>query len=244
MNVLLAILILAGGDAETDQTPTDEYIKSQAEGWTIRVHPRLALEQQRLEEGLKAIHSDLRRAKQRLPRHAVVRLQQTAIWLEDVPGRAAQYHPNRQWLEKHGYNPDKVNGIELQLYRLFNKPDVQQTNVLLHELAHAYHHQVLSFDNQEIIAAYEQACKSAKYEKVLRHDGRHVRHYAMTNAKEFFAEMSEAYFAVNDFYPFVRAELEEYDPAVATLIKKQWNLVPAAAGDASDSTDRIRPERN
>ncbi|MGO9112581.1 MAG: hypothetical protein ACLP9L_25400 [Thermoguttaceae bacterium] len=33
--------------------------------------------------------------------------------------------------------------------------------------------------------------------------GQHVRHYALTDHKEFFAEMSEAYFGMNDFFPFV-----------------------------------------
>ena len=31
-----------------------------------------------------------------------------------------------------------------------------------------------------------------------------MRHYALTNHKEFFAEMSEAYFGMNDFFPFNR----------------------------------------
>ena len=49
-----------------------------------------------------------------------------------------------------------------------------------------------------------------------------TRHYARTNHKEFFAEMTESYVGVNDFYPFVRAELKNHDPKTFALMKKIW----------------------
>jgi len=39
---------------------------------------------------------------------------------------------------------------------------------------------------------------------------------------EYFAEASESYFGVNDFYPFVRAELKEFDPAAYFLMEEIW----------------------
>ena len=50
--------------------------------------------------------------------------------------------------------------------------------------------------------------------------GQKVRHYGLTNHKEYFAESTEAYLGVNDFYPFVRAELQEHDPEMYELLKK------------------------
>jgi hypothetical protein len=35
----------------------------------------------------------------------------------------------------------------------------------------------------------------------------------------------EAYFGVNDFYPFVRAELKEHDPAGFALMETVWGKV-------------------
>jgi hypothetical protein len=35
---------------------------------------------------------------------------------------------------------------------------------------------------------------------------------------EFFAEMTEAYFGVNDFFPFNRAELKEAEPEIYRLM--------------------------
>ena len=77
--------------------------------------------------------------------------------------------------------------------------------------------------------AYAKYRKSGRGEKVLRHDGRRVRHYALTNHKEFFAEMTEAYFGTNDFYPFVRAELKQVDPRMYDLLEKLWGVKRGAA---------------
>jgi len=94
--------------------------------------------------------------------------------------------------------------------------------VVLHELAHAYHDQILSFDHPEIIAAYEKAKAAGNYENVLAHTGKRVKHYGLNNHKEYFAEGTEAFFYRNDFYPFVRAELKEHDPALQDLLIKIW----------------------
>jgi hypothetical protein len=40
---------------------------------------------------------------------------------------------------------------------------------------------------------------------------------------EYFAEASEAWFGTNDFYPYVKSELEEHDPAIAALLGRVWN---------------------
>ncbi len=45
-----------------------------------------------------------------------------------------------------------------------------------------------------------------------------MKHYALTNYKEFFAETPEAYFGVNDFFPFNRAGLKEAEPEISELM--------------------------
>ena len=70
------------------------------------------------------------------------------------------------------------------------------------------------------------AKKNAKgkksYERVLAHTGRQVRHYALTNEMEYFAEGTEAFLYRNDFYPFVRAEMKESDPGLHDLLEEIW----------------------
>ena len=43
-----------------------------------------------------------------------------------------------------------------------------------------------------------------------------------SNQMEYFAEGTEAYFYRNDFYPFVRAELEQHDPVLHDLLEDIW----------------------
>ena len=48
------------------------------------------------------------------------------------------------------------------------------------------------------------------------------RAYALTDDKEYFAELTEAYYGVNDFYPFTRDQLLSFDIAGYTLIEQAW----------------------
>jgi hypothetical protein len=45
------------------------------------------------------------------------------------------------------------------------------------------------------------------------------RAYAITNVREFFAETCESYFGMNDFFPFVRSELQSHDPESFALME-------------------------
>jgi hypothetical protein len=96
--------------------------------------------------------------------------------------------------------------------------------LVLHELAHAYHDQVLTFQYTPIAEAFVRATESRDYERVERYDKSNVRAYAMKNEKEFFAELSEAYFGLNDFFPFNRLDLEKFDPPSAQMIHEAWHL--------------------
>ena len=71
-------------------------------------------------------------------------------------------------------------------------------------------------------AAYNNALKSGKYDKVERTGSGIERAYALTNEIEYFAELSEAYFGKNDYYPFTRKDLEEFDPLGFALMQEAW----------------------
>jgi hypothetical protein len=99
----------------------------------------------------------------------------------------------------------------------------EQPWVILHELAHAYHDLFLGFDEPRIKDAYENYKKSGKGDMTLLYNGKRVKHYALTNQMEFFAEMTEAYFGSNDFFPFNRAELKESEPQIYEVLKNTWD---------------------
>jgi hypothetical protein len=136
------------------------------------------------------------------------------------------YHPDPEWLRGKQLNPDKAKGIEIAHPTNFLTWTKEQPWMVFHELAHAYHDQVIEggFGNKEIAAALVRAKESKKYESVLHINGRTQKHYALKNPMEYFAEASEAYFGTNDFYPFVRSELKQHDPEMFELLGKLWGI--------------------
>jgi hypothetical protein len=84
---------------------------------------------------------------------------------------------------------------------------------------------VLGFENPRVKQVWDKYVASERGVRVLKIDGAKVRHYAMTNHKEFFAEMSEAYFGTNDFFPFVHGELKESEPETFTMLREIWGPV-------------------
>jgi hypothetical protein len=160
----------------------------------------------------------------------VSRLQKVPIWLDRTHGelRSAQYHPDAGWLKGHGYDAALVKCVHIPDASEFVSVRHQRVQPwsVLHELAHAYHDQELGFEHPGIKAAWVKFRESGKYQSVLHINGKMTKHYALTDQKEFFAEMTEAYFGVNDFFPFNRAELEREEPALFALLGELWGVSP------------------
>jgi len=203
------------------------------EGWTVHVDDRL----------LNGADADLGKRAARLlenrlfqialvvPADKTRRLQQVPIWFDRTHGelKGMQYHPSADWLRDHGYSTNMAKCVHIADASRFVTPQdhyVRLPWAVLHELAHAYHHQVLGFDNPEITAAWKRVKESGHFDSVLHIFGGKKKHYALTNQKEFFAEMTEAYFGVNDFYPFNRGELKNSEPEVCELLRKIWETSP------------------
>ncbi|MBM4003666.1 MAG: metallopeptidase [Planctomycetes bacterium] len=205
-------------------------VERQIEGWTIKVDPQLLMKdnEEVATQAFTALANHLQRVKYIVPKDRCLQLQKLPIWLE-LHGTLSsmQYHPDRGWLVANKHDPRLVKHVHIPRARELFDPHMwaKHPYVVLHELAHAYHDQVLDFDHPEIVAAYENAREKKLYDEVLLYTGQKVRHYGLTNPKEYFAESTEAYFGVNDFYPFVRAELNEHDPTMFTLLEKIWGPV-------------------
>jgi dipeptidyl-peptidase-4 len=139
-----------------------------------------------------------------------------------------QYHPGVDWLKNNGHDPRLAKKVHITRAAALSDRGqmLKHPAVILHELAHAYHDQVLGFGEPSIIAAYDAAMKQGILDKVKLFTGREGQHYGATNHKEYFAEATEAYLYRNDFYPFVAAELRDYDPRGFDVMKKIWG--PAA----------------
>jgi putative heme-binding domain-containing protein len=215
------------------------YTTRNVEGWTVRIDDRLLHSPNDAmgARALRFLEGKLADIKVVVPADRLKKLQSVTIVLDLTHGKLGpmQYHPSAGWLLLNGYSTALAKCVHVP--RAADLPTrrnvVEQPWVILHELAHAYHDQVLGFDEPRIREAYEKFKKSGHGDKVLQANGQRVRHYGLTNHKEFFAEMTEAYFGVNDFYPFNRVELKEAEPEIYALLRDIWEGPPAVLGPES-----------
>src|SRR5207253_6911933 len=175
--------------------PTSHTLK-QIEGWTVHVDDRLLSgEDKELgERAMVLLGEHLKTSSAVMPAEKLAQLKQVHIWLDRTHGglRSAQYHPSKAWLAFNGYDLALAKCVHIPDAAGFVSPRLQhdQPWMVLHELAHAYHDQVLGFEEPRIKAAWKKFVASGKYESVRHVSGKKVRHYGLTDQKEFFAEMS------------------------------------------------------
>ena len=200
------------------------------EGWPVEWNPVFHKSENKKIFGdiKKALANHLQRITYILDEKKVQQLRKLVIRVElDHKLGNMQYHPSKGWLINNNYDPSLEKRVHVPRGRQLLSKDqwAKHPYVILHELAHSYHDQVLGFEHKGIIEAYQRSEKQGIYERVLLFRGGKTRHYARTNHKEFFAEMTESYLGVNDFFPFVRAELQEHDPETYKLMQKIWGKI-------------------
>ena len=218
----------AAESQKTEKVGWVQTVQQDLHGWTVHVDKRL-LEGPDAGEGsaaLSMLANHLERIAVLVEGERLDKLKKLEIQIELTHPELdnMQYHPSVNWLKEHGYDPSLVKKVHIPHAKdlVSRQQMLKHPAVILHELAHAYHDQILSFDHPEIIQAYEAAMQSKSYEEVMAHTGKEVSHYAATNHKEYFAEATEAYLYHNDFYPFVAAELKQHDPTAYQLMEKIW----------------------
>jgi hypothetical protein len=204
----------------------------QIEGWTVRIDERLLSgpDAELGERVLKALSARLVAIDLVLAGEPLTKLREVPIQLDLTHGdlRAAQYHPSAGWLKSNGYSEALAKCVHIpDAARLLSRFDNHRMPwVILHELAHAYHDRVLGFENPRIAAVWEKFKANSGDGLVLMSNGQRRRHYGLTNAKEFFAEMTEAYLGSNDFFPFVAGEMKESQPETFALMAEIWGPLP------------------
>ena len=201
--------------------PTSHYTVKNIAGWKVYVNNALLDKGEHAETGAKAIkklRDSLVRLKGWMPDAPLAKLLKVTVWLEVDSTRgphgrtsAYQYHPGAGWLKKMDFHPGKVKCVEYGVAAsLAKRTDDRAVTVLLHEMAHAYHDQVLDFNHAEVLAAHKRARKEGKYpprDWVVR-----------ANHKEFFAGVTTRYFGTKA----EREALVKRDPILARLLLKIW----------------------
>ena len=203
-----------------------EYRSVDIQGWTVLVEAELDAQADLRDPVLRLLETKLWEISARLPAPVVERLQQVPLRMhndrEGCPGGV--YHPSSDWLREHKFPEEWARGVEFGNARNFLSWSRVQPAMVLHELAHAWHHQVLGYEDEGLLAEFALVRDAGTLENVLYVSGGKQRAYALNNVQEFFAEMSEAWWATNDYFPFVKAEVLESFPGAATLLERCWQL--------------------
>jgi hypothetical protein len=224
---LLVVPVEAPGQ-DRNYDSQSAYQEQSIQGFTVLVSPQVLAQAHAAADVRAELARQFGEVVEVVPPPAVSALRKVRIWVEwsKRPYAGAEFHPSRRWLEENGYNPAKTGNVEISNSVNFLKwSRAEQPCMVMHELAHAYHFLVLGERHPEIAAAYQQAVERRLYESVDYFSGGKRRAYALANEKEYFAELSEAYFCRNDFYPFTRADLQRHDPVGYELLQRLWGKV-------------------
>ena len=229
--ILLVLMSVAAGAAEQPPLPTAHTTRD-IEGWTVRVDDRLLHGDGAAVGGraLKLLTARLVAITIVVPEKSLAKLRAITIELDLNHGdlRSMQYHPDAGWLKEHGYSEKLAKCVHIPEVEDFLSPaeNLRMPWVVLHELAHAFHDQVIGFEEPRVAAAWKAFRDSGKYQSVLTSPGHLREHYGLTDPKEFFAEMTECYFGSNDFHPFVAGELKQAEPEIFALLADIWGPLP------------------
>jgi len=83
----------------------------------------------------------------------------------------------------------------------------------VHELSHAYYYYHWKNIYRSVNKAYKNTVEQGRYRNVKTKSGKVIaKAYALTNEREYFAELSKIIHVGNYYYPFDGGELREYDP--------------------------------
>jgi hypothetical protein len=228
--------------------PLREYRVEELAGLQVLWHPDVPVGSDIEDRVRSALREDLATIARVAPHEAVASLAGTRIAVDveayDVDGERLHRvatHRSARWLVAHGLDAEREGVIEIyEPTAYLDYRENAQPMVLLHELTHVLEHRADPARLGALDAAYEDAVLSGRYEQV-RHveaaPGQLQRAYALNNAAEYGAELAEAFFGRNDFYPFERAELIRFDPAGCAAAALLWSAT-CAAPDATGEGGR------
>ena len=192
-------------------------------------HPRL----------LAQISGDMAEISRLLPEHALTLLRnKAAIWINDVlkypdeekESAGACCHWGTGWVVGNkGDHPAKGSCCEIYSAKQYIDWVASQPSIVLHELSHAYHCHRVSEVDSIIQNAYKAAMASGVYASgEYMGQAQAAKPYGATNANEFFAESSEAFWSSqrfrNDFFPYVHCELKSFDPIGYKMCEDVWGI--------------------
>ncbi|MCZ2343933.1 MAG: hypothetical protein LC104_19360 [Bacteroidales bacterium] len=217
------------------------------EGFTLLIHDDVlqADTAQFERKPLDVLELELKMITKLMNPKSVNILRRLLIWVkwkeeEDIasgrPGTpvAVYYGGHQLSMLRDGKHPLKGKTITILRMDLLTREHQPKTDagrcVLLHEMAHAVHDQLLGRTNPIIVNTFRQAMERKLYDKSL---------YVSTNEAEFFAELTCAYFDQLHYFPRNRRELKEHDPQTFKLMESVWGRSAVTPSRTLDKTSRL-----
>jgi hypothetical protein len=253
--VVLAVAVPAYAQPKTDKAPAPKLKAEQVPGYTPRLVEGFTVvlsdeTMQHLDDPkftkkpIEVLEQEFKAVTAAMPAKNVKILQRLLFFVEwdqrkalgnGASGAAvAVYYGGHQLnMLARGMPPLKAKNITVLSMRSLareHQPDIDSGRcVLLHEMAHAVHDQLLGRENPTVFAAYKQA----RERKLVDPEA-----YAATNEAEFFAEMSCAYYDQLDYHPKTRSALQKLDPVTYKMMEEVWGKakLPAVAKSKSIAT--------
>ena len=207
-------------------------------GFQVMFSPLLLGEREAADKARIYMQDRLARIARLLPTSALSHLRNVRLWLDlDPSGKPGAFYSTWPSNRHNGRDRDYA-GFHGAMYRgVVFRNIVQaiatsarwQPLLVLHELSHGYHHQILGTWNPDIKRAYEAAKAKGLYRDVRFANGtRASLGHALRDEWEYFAELTEAYFGDNDQTPLNADELRSYDPDGHRLVEQAWRgMLPA-----------------
>jgi len=239
--VLLCLLIVFSFDLKAQPSVTKKalikpdaipgYKTMKIDGFTLLVHDKV-LDSKNSEmfkfKPLEVLDMELKMISAVLSPKPLALLRNILIWVEwdeqlaMSNGRqgnalAVYYGGTQRQLLREGTQPLKANSVVVLRMKSLTKEHQPEFDtkrcVLLHEIAHAIHHQLIGYENPTVKQTYKLAMERNLYDRTS---------YAATNDHEYFAEMSCAYLHRLDYFPHTREDLKKHDKAGFALMENLW----------------------
>ena len=182
------------------------------------------------EELIGYTRSQMALAADLLPASSIGTLRHTPVWVDasfEDDSSMAIYIEDTQ--DPGSEDLPFLNGIRLSADAVRDELTYEiPEGFSVHELAHAWHCLAYNpcWSATRVMSAYAAAMSDDLYDSVPYLYGDEERAYAATDDAEYFAELSEAWFHTNDYFPFTREDVLAHDPIGAKAIEGAWKLVP------------------
>lgn len=228
------------------------YYERKVNGFKVYVS-RLAYENsdERRGEPLKVVDDELARIVDLFPPDTVKGCRLWPVWVEwdhtlpqEARAYAAYFGPTGDVLLREGIDPRKSDCVCILSLKtaVALKGKGLNKNTLIHEFAHLVHAKVYK-GNTLIRNAYQQAMARHLYDRVRYDNGLTRRAYAATNEREYFAELSCAYFDSLEYPPHDHKELRELDSVGYELMTKAWGTPEEIAKLKKRAAARATPKK-